>query len=164
MTYEKWQQICYSSNKDKKPGDIASSSDITDSSESSIDKPRVLDETEDPGLLNVWAVEVDSLYDHLPPPREEDQMSQPGVLSTASISEFIDQHLEIIKRECHELDSVTRCLDEDNKSPIVSLQCSSCPHDEHHTVPELKKAGPEFARFGKLLEVLIEVENEGTGI
>ena len=151
MTYEKWKQSCSPPRKDKTQEDNTPLSEITLSSESSIDKPLIFDETDVPVVK----------YDHLPQLGIGNQPPQ-GSMQGPLINDYIFHRLEMLKSQyCHK-NAIRKLEDRVSNAPSLSLQsqCSHCLNDELYTVQHLKKAGPELASCGKVLDVLAEEENE----
>lgn len=164
MTGEKWQRSCSLVRKEKSPDDSTSLSQLITSSENSIDKPVITDEVGTTTTLHVKGLANGVDHHHLSPQRVENYCPQ-GRAQSPVISAFIDQRLELLKQQYHDLDSVTKYTEEGNNSPAFSLhsRCSYCPEDEPYTVQRLKKAGPEFAKFQEVLEVL-ETEEENVAM
>lgn len=164
MTNENWQLSCSLARKKKKNEASTSSSEMTTSSDSTIDKPVITDEDQINrslyvgGMANANGVNQNQLQEvenHSPQVRAQSPV----------ISAFINQRLETLKRDYRNLDTVTKYTEEGDNSPNVSLrsQCSYCPEEEPYTTQRLKKAGPEFAKFCKVLEIL-ETEEENVAM
>lgn len=148
MTDEKWQQSVPIPRKETLK---VSSSSSTTSSELSIGKPEIVEET----------VSKQQLQQQLMVNDATNETFQARAKSPV-ISAFIDQRLEALRKEYPDHDSVRVFADEGECVSKVSLNsfCSYQSKEEQYTLERLKRAGPEFQRFAGLLEVLAADEDE----
>jgi len=136
------------------------------SSGSTIDKP-VLNEYVDVianhNAIHHVANGMSNHYSRLEVPKKLESHSPPRRRATSPvISAFIDQRLEHFNNMYSDYNQVTQFSHEGSgSSPALSLHshCSYLPEEEAYTLEDLKKAGPLFAKFQAVLEIL-ELEEE----
>ena len=139
MNNERWEQSCKLSRKETIG--VPSSSG---SSNNSIQKSPI---TDTPKVVHT-----------------ELSVAQPPIARAKSpvISAFIDQRLEKLRGDYRELDSIKEYVDEggDSSNTTLDSYCSWMPEEEEYTIERLRKAGPEFQKFERVLEVLVADEDD----
>ena len=135
-------------------------------SRSTIDKPIVVDEDSPEFFVNPNTIHISNgapkhFAAHDVPQKKESHSPRRRATSPV-ISAFIDQRLEHFNNMHSEYNQVTQFSHEGSgSSPALSLRsrCSYLPEEEPYTVEDLKNAGPLFAKFQAILEIL-ELEEE----